>query len=306
MPTADVHRFRLALIDDEALDRTQEYLALEGVRTDRFAFAQATGSRQAIEAIRTSARDRVQRIRSLIAWPAGPSELGDNGFLAGIFDAEGSANGVVRIANTDPEMIGWTSDCLRRLGFDAIVEGFPSHGAALRAPPRRSVRAAVAVHPHGRSRDQPQAQPRGPRVEDGCRTRCRRDRAARPGARELYDITTGTGDFIANGVVSHNCFARPTHEYLGLNAGRDFEKEIVVKVNAPEVLRRELARPSWKGEHVAMGTNTDPYQWVEGRYKLMRGIWEALRDARNPCSILTKSPLRPARPRPPAGDRAGG
>src|SRR5215208_2317715 len=87
------------------------------------------------------------------------------------------------------------------------------------------------------------------------------------------------------------CFARPTHTYLDFDAGRDFEREIVVKVNAPEVLRAELARPSWKGEHVAMGTNTDPYQWVEGRYKLMQGIWEALRDARNPCSILTKSPL---------------
>jgi DNA repair photolyase len=87
------------------------------------------------------------------------------------------------------------------------------------------------------------------------------------------------------------CFARPTHTYLDFNAGRDFEREIVVKVNAPEVLRVELARPSWKGEHVAMGTNTDPYQWVEGRYKLMRGIWEALRDAANPCSVLTKSPL---------------
>jgi DNA repair photolyase len=87
------------------------------------------------------------------------------------------------------------------------------------------------------------------------------------------------------------CFARPTHEYLDFNAGRDFEKEIVVKVNVPEVLRKELARPSWKREHVAMGTNTDPYQWVEGRYKLMRGIWAALRDAANPCSVLTKSPL---------------
>src|ERR671911_539515 len=87
------------------------------------------------------------------------------------------------------------------------------------------------------------------------------------------------------------CFARGTHRYLDLNPGRDFEREIVVKVNAPEVLRRELARPSWQFEHVAMGTNTDPYQWVEGRYKLMRGIWEALRDFRNPCSILTKSPL---------------
>ncbi|MDQ3676105.1 MAG: hypothetical protein M3401_04755 [Actinomycetota bacterium] len=107
----------------------------------------------------------------------------------------------------------------------------------------------------------------------------------------LYDITTATGDFIANGVVSHNCFARPTHTYLGFNAGRDFEREIVVKVNAPEVVRAELARPSWQGEHVAMGTNTDPYQWVESRYRLMPGIWEAMRDARNPCSILTKSPL---------------
>jgi DNA repair photolyase len=87
------------------------------------------------------------------------------------------------------------------------------------------------------------------------------------------------------------CFARPTHEFLGFGAGRDFEREIVVKVNAPELLRAELARPRWQREHVALGTNTDPYQWVEKRYELMRGIWEALRDARNPCSVLTKSPL---------------
>ena len=87
------------------------------------------------------------------------------------------------------------------------------------------------------------------------------------------------------------CFARPTHTYLGFDAGRDFEKQIVVKVNAPELLRAELRRPSWKREHVAMGTNTDPYQWVEGRYRLMPGIWEALRDSGTPGSILTKSPL---------------
>jgi DNA repair photolyase len=87
------------------------------------------------------------------------------------------------------------------------------------------------------------------------------------------------------------CFARPTHEYLDLGAGKDFEREIVVKVNAPELLRAELKRPRWQHEHVALGTNTDPYQWVEGRYELMRGIWAAFRDARNPCSVLTKSPL---------------
>ncbi|HEX2161148.1 MAG TPA: hypothetical protein VHF88_04925 [Thermoleophilaceae bacterium] len=109
--------------------------------------------------------------------------------------------------------------------------------------------------------------------------------------RVLFDITTGTGDFVANGVVSHNCFARPTHKFLDLSAGRDFEREIVVKVNAPEALRAQLSRPSWKREHVALGTNTDPYQWVEGRYRLMPGIWEALRDSGTPCSVLTKSPL---------------
>ena len=87
------------------------------------------------------------------------------------------------------------------------------------------------------------------------------------------------------------CFARPTHTYLDMNAREDFEREIVVKVNVPEVLRTELARPSWKRDHIALGTNTDPYQWVEGRYQLMRGIWEAMRDHANPCSVLTKSPL---------------
>ena len=87
------------------------------------------------------------------------------------------------------------------------------------------------------------------------------------------------------------CFACPTHIYLGFDAGRDFGREIVVKVNVPELVRAELRRPSWKGEHVALGTNTDPYQWVEGRYELMPGIWEAMRDFRNPCSLLTKSSL---------------
>jgi DNA repair photolyase len=87
------------------------------------------------------------------------------------------------------------------------------------------------------------------------------------------------------------CFARPSHLYLNFNAGEDFERKVVVKVNAPEVLRRELRRPSWRGAHVAMGTNTDPYQRCEGRYRLTRGVLEVLRDFRNPCSVLTKSPL---------------
>ena len=87
------------------------------------------------------------------------------------------------------------------------------------------------------------------------------------------------------------CFARNTHTYLDLDAGRDFEREIVVKVNVPELLRAELSRPSWKRELVAFGTNTDPYQWAEGRYELMPPMLSALRDTRTPVSVLSKSPL---------------
>jgi DNA repair photolyase len=107
----------------------------------------------------------------------------------------------------------------------------------------------------------------------------------------MFDITTGTGDFIANGVVSHNCFARPTHEYLNLNSGEDFERVIVVKLNAVEKLRAELAPKRWRGDHIAMGTNTDPYQRAEGKYRLTRGIIEVLTEAGNPFSILTKGTL---------------
>ena len=87
------------------------------------------------------------------------------------------------------------------------------------------------------------------------------------------------------------CFARPTHEYLGLNAGEDFERKIVVKVNAVERLRAELVPARWAGDPIAMGTNTDPYQRCEGKYRLTRGIVEVLGEAANPFSILTKSTL---------------
>lgn len=87
------------------------------------------------------------------------------------------------------------------------------------------------------------------------------------------------------------CFARPTHEYLGLNMGEDFDRKIVVKVNAVERVRAELRSSRWGGDLIAMGTNTDPYQRAEGKYHLTRGIVSTLGEARNPFSILTKSTL---------------
>ena len=87
------------------------------------------------------------------------------------------------------------------------------------------------------------------------------------------------------------CFARGTHEWLELDSGDDFDQQIVVKTNIVDVLRRELARPSWQREHVALGTNTDPYQRAEGRYRLMPGIIDALARSGTPFSILTKGTL---------------
>jgi DNA repair photolyase len=87
------------------------------------------------------------------------------------------------------------------------------------------------------------------------------------------------------------CFARSSHTYLDLDSGADFDTKVVVKVNAPELVRRKLASPTWPGEHIAMGTNVDPYQRAEGRYRLMPGIIGALKDAANPFSILTKGTL---------------
>ena len=89
----------------------------------------------------------------------------------------------------------------------------------------------------------------------------------------------------------HYCFARGTHQYLDLDAGKDFDSQVVVKVNVDQVLRAELARPAWKREPVALGTNTDPYQRAEGRYRLMPGIIGALADSGTPFSILTKGTL---------------
>ncbi len=87
------------------------------------------------------------------------------------------------------------------------------------------------------------------------------------------------------------CFARPTHEYLDFDSGHDFDSQVVVKTNVVEVLRRELRRPTWTRETVALGTNTDPYQRAEGRYALMPGIIGALTEAGTPFSILTKGTL---------------
>jgi DNA repair photolyase len=285
-----VYRFRLALVDPEALDRTREYLADMGIRCTSFTFAEATKTRRRMTAIRACGRHQVTAIQALIRWPSRPTSEWRKGFLAGIFDAEGSYSDSLRIANCDPAIIDWTVSSLASLGFTSVMDR-THHANGLAYVRLRGGLREVLRFFHT-------TDPAITRKRSIAGTAIKSDADLRVVSVEplglnvpMYDITTGTGDFIANGVVSHNCFARNTHTYLDMDAGQDFNTQIVVKVNAPELTRRDLAAPRWRGEHVAMGTNVDCYQRAEGRYQLMPGIIGALRDAANPFSILTKGTL---------------
>ncbi|MEA2498227.1 MAG: hypothetical protein QOH26_632 [Actinomycetota bacterium] len=288
----DVHRFRLALVDFEALRRTKEFLASASVTTQEFVFHEAVGNQRSARAIRTSARASVEAIEQLIRWPTRPSDDWVKGFLGGVYDAEGGFNTLIlRISNSDHEMIRVICRCLSRLGFAYALEeqkGFnkPIKVVRLLGGLHEKLRFFLTVDPAITRK----------RTFEGTAIKCTvnlKVASIEPLglSMPMFDITTTTGDFIANGVVSHNCFARSTHTFLDMNAGKDFETKIVVKVNAPQLLRKELRAKRWKGESIAMGTNTDPYQRVEGRYQLTKGIIETLVEFRNPFSILTKGTL---------------
>src|SRR5436305_8279640 len=213
--------------------------------------------------------------------PQRPTAQWQKGFLAGIFDAEGSCSqGILRISNTDARIIGAITDALARFNFTWAIEQAPGTNK-----PVHIVRVTGGLVERLRFFQLTDPAITRKRNIEGEAIKNKADLrvvAVEPLGMELpmYDITTGTGDFIANGVVSHNCFARPTHDYLGLNIGEDFERKIVVKINAVEKVRAELAGRRWAGEPIAMGTNTDPYQRAEGKYHLTQGIVGALIEAR--------------------------
>ena len=283
------HMFRLALADLEPLARSQEYLANAGVPTGEFLFTPATTTRRAVHAVRTQQRDAVATIESLIAWPERPTDEWTRGFMAGIYDAEGHLGQVIRISNSDPELLRRISSSYRDLGFRSVLEPARINGVCnvrLLGGLPEAVQFILMIDP---------ATPRKRAITGRAMKGSGRRRvvAIEPLGLELpmFDITTGTGDFVADGVISHNCFARPTHEYLGMNTGEDFDSKIVVKINAVERVRAELAPGRWAGDHIAMGTNTDPYQRCEGKYRLTQGIVGELSAAANPFSILTKSTL---------------
>jgi DNA repair photolyase len=223
-------------------------------------------------------------IADAMRWPDRPDDDWCAGFLAGLVDAGGgTVRGELRVRHPDDEVLGRVAGALHRFGFRFRV------GADGRLPSVRLLggvpeflRFLQLVDPAVSQRRDLGGAPVGGPAELTVQS-------VRPVERQrLYDITTGTGDFVAEGVVSHNCFARNTHTYLDLDAGADFDSQIVVKVNVARVLERELRSPRWAREPVAMGTNTDPYQRAEGRYRLMPAVIRALARSGTPFSVLTK------------------
>ncbi len=286
------HRFRLALTDEEALSRTGEYLLSFEVATRGFVFQKAIAGRRSINAIRTSARTSVERIQEIIAWPFVSSDSWCRGFLAGIFDAEGSYASSLRIHNTDQVIIDNVIGCLTRLGFAHVVE----YVGKERANPVRVVRLLGGLKEHLRFFHTVDPAITRKRNIEGLALKSNANlqvASIEPLGMDLplFDITTGTGDFIAEGVVSHNCYARPTHEYLGLSAGLDFESKILVKQDAPKLLRKQLSSPRWEPKVLSMSGVTDPYQPVEKRLRITRGCLEVLAEFRNPVFIVTKNHL---------------
>ena len=289
--TETQHHFRLAMVDSEALARTGRYLQDFEVATRQFLFSAAAGNRKALTAIRTHASANVSRIREIVEWPQAPSPDWQKGFLAGIYDAEGGySGGILRICNTDPAIISRTLIALRSFEFDAVVETRSREKPVFTIRIRRGLREHLRFFHTVRPAIVRKQSIEGQAIKNDSLLRVL---SVSPLglAMKLYDVTTGTGDFIANGVVSHNCYARSSHEYLGFGAGTDFDRKIVVKTNSPELLEMELSRKSWKGDSIAFSGNTDCYQPLEAVYELTLRCLEVCLAFRNPVGLITKSAL---------------
>jgi len=289
----DIHAFRLALSDPEALLRAQDYLLDFEIATHEFEFQAAVGARKAMHAIRTHSLPKFESVRRLIAWPSHVTCEWSAGFLAGIFDAEGSySQGILRIPNTDPEIIGWIGRCMHSLGFVFALE----HVA------RQVHKHIDVVRLKGGLRDHlkffhtilpaitRKLDISGQAVKSDSRLRVMGIEPVGSACR-LYDITTETGDFIANGVVSHNCYARPSHAYLGLSPGLDFETRLFAKEGAAELLRAEIAKPGYRCEPINIGSNTDGYQPLERERRITRSLIELFHETSHPVGIVTKNAL---------------
>src|SRR5436309_297358 len=209
------------------------------------------------------------------------------GFLAGFFDAEGYSGGCLRLSQVDVSVLERVQRYAAGLGFRFVLEPRPGQASTLRLTGRLvdRIRFFSTCRP---------AIFRKMGALYGCEMNVEPETvlAVEPGpVVDVVDIQTSTGTFFAAGLATHNCYARPTHEYLGFSAGLDFERRIMVKEDAPALLRQALAAPRWEPQVVALSGNTDCYQPIERRLGITRRCLEVFAEFRNPVSAITKSAL---------------
>ena len=282
----DAAPWRVALPDDEPLRRLVAYLAPLGVDTAIRPFLSSRNDRQALRKVEVRAPGMLDVVRRILTVEL-ESRGWRRGLLAGFFDAGGAHGTSLCLARGDEGLLARVARHARALGFALHVDALAGSGAVLRL-------AGGLVE---RMRFFALCRPSIPRrwltlFDRDLDTEPEPIAAIERGpVRDVVDIQTSTRTFFAAGLATHNCYARPSHEYLGWNAGLDFETRLLVKTDAPELLRHKLASPRWEPDVIALSGNTDCYQPVERRLKITRGVLEVLRDFRNPVGVITKSAL---------------
>jgi len=279
--------WRIALQDPEPLTRAMAYLAGFGIDAFIRPFDGGPSARTPMQKIEVRSLSRLASIRDIL-FAERPTRAYRRGFLAGFFDAEGHNGSSLRISQVDLGGLERVRAYAQSLGFRFDLEARPGIAASsLRLVGRLldrlrffSVCQPAIARKRNRLFDREVNLDPEPieRIESGA-------------VADVVDITTSTGTFYAAGLATHNCYARPSHEYLGFSAGLDFERRIMVKDDAPELLRQTFRSRRWQPQVVAMSGNTDCYQPVERRLALTRRCLEVFLEFRNPVAIITKSAL---------------
>ena len=275
--------WRIAMIDRAPLDRCIDYMRPLGVELFLRPFDGGKSARMPLLKIETRSLSKLA-IAAKVIHAELDSESYRRGFLSGFFDAEGHNGGSLRISQVDRGVLQRVMRYADSLGFRFKLEPREERASTTRLMGSVSerMRFLAAVTPAIQ------------RKIDACFgfdpvTLPAMIKAIEAGpVLDVVDIQTSTRTFFANGLATHNCYARPTHEYLGYSAGLDFQTKILVKPRAAELLRRQLMSRAWKPQVVMLSGVTDCYQPAERRLRITRACLEVLAEFRNPVGIVTK------------------
>jgi DNA repair photolyase len=274
----------LALCGTEAVNRAHDFLRQANVETQRLSIHASGGPARGTSSAWIRVGCSVAMVRELITPPRTPTAAWRAGLLAGVYDAEGVFDrGELHFEPASEQARQLVCESLDYLGFPHVMD----EGAiCLQGGLREHLRLFHTIDPAIADKRDICGQPvtSGPHLQVV---------SVEPMGRalRLYDIATESEDFVANGVVSHNCYARPSHAYMDLSPGIDFETRLFYKADAAKLLEAELGARGYVPKAITLGANTDPYQPIEKSLRVTRSIVEVLERTRHPVSFITKGTL---------------